>query len=388
MIVLQIGMEHRRDRAAVLIAALAVLALGLATALAASTPALASGRVAVPAEPALVAGTESRLTTRQLVGQRVIWSYAGTVPPPALRTRIARGEVAGVILFRSNVGSRSALAATMRSLQAIRRPPGLRDPLLVMIDQEGGLVKRLSGAPLRSPAQLGRIGSVALARSEGAATARNLRGVGVNVNLAPVLDVGRPGSFQQRSQRSYSSDPARVARLGSAFVAGLQGGGVAGTLKHFPGLGTVGGNQDDAVQRVRLPLSALRAVDQAPFAAGIRAGARLVMTSSAVYSPFGSLPGAFSTALVQGELRSRLGFGGVTVTDDLDAAGLRPFASPAGSALRSARAGNDLLLFAAGYTTTARSYEALVRDAVAGRLSAAGNRAAVRRVLALRATLR
>ena len=87
-------------------------------------------------------------------------------------------------------------------------------------------------------------------------------------------------------------------------------------------------------------------------------------------------------------MRSRLGFGGVTVTDDLDAAGLRPFASPAGSALRSARAGNDLLLFAGGYTTTARSYEALVRDAVAGRLSAAANRAAVRRVLALRATLR
>ena len=81
MIVLQIAMEHRRDRAAVPIAAFALLALGLATALAASTAALASGRVAVPAEPALVAGTESRLTTRQLVGQRVIWSYAGTAPP-------------------------------------------------------------------------------------------------------------------------------------------------------------------------------------------------------------------------------------------------------------------------------------------------------------------
>lgn len=381
-------MGHRHDRAAVTIAAFALLALGLAAALAASTPALASSAIPVPTEPARAAGDEGRLTTRQLVGQRVIWSYAGATPPAALRTRIARGEAAGVILFRSNVASRTALAATVRSLQAIRRPPGLRDPLLVMIDQEGGQVKRLSGAPLRSPAQLGRIGSVALTRSEGAATARNLRSVGVNVNLAPVLDVGRPGSFQQRSQRSYSSDPAKVARLGSAFVGGLQGGRVAATLKHFPGLGTVGGNQDDAVQRVRLPLGTLRAVDQAPFAAGIRAGARLVMTSSAVYSPFGPFPGAFSTALVQGELRARLGFGGVTITDDLDAAGLRPFASAAGAALRSARAGNDLLLFAGGYATTARSYEALVRDAAAGRISATANRAAVRRVLALRGSLR
>src|SRR5687768_14934902 len=92
------------------------------------------------AQPAAsAADTVDGLTVRQLIGQRMIYSYIGARPPAALRARIARGEAAGVILFAHNVSSRGALAASMRSLQAIRRPRGLGAPLLVMIDQEGGL---------------------------------------------------------------------------------------------------------------------------------------------------------------------------------------------------------------------------------------------------------
>src|SRR5436305_1093954 len=173
---------------------------------AASTHAVSGGTPApAPAPPAL--------TTRQLVGQHMIYSYGGVSPPPALERRIRGGEAAGVILFGRNIASRARLRATIARLQALPRPAGLRAPLLVMIDQEGGFVKRLSGAPSRSPAAIGRSGSAALARREGAATARNLRAVGVNVDLAPVLDVARPGSFQERLERSYSRDPAKVAAL-------------------------------------------------------------------------------------------------------------------------------------------------------------------------------
>ena len=159
------------------------------------------------------------LTTRQLVGQHMVFAYAGTTPPAALQRRIGAGEAAGVILFARNIASRGRLRATLARLQAIPRPAGLRAPLLVMIDQEGGFVKRLAGAPSRSPAAIGRIGSTAVARSEGAATARNLRDVGINVNLAPVLDTARPGSFSEQLERSYSRDPAKVARLGTAFAS-------------------------------------------------------------------------------------------------------------------------------------------------------------------------
>jgi beta-N-acetylhexosaminidase len=328
------------------------------------------------------------LTPRQLVGQRMLYSYEGTRPPAALIRRIARGEAAGVILFSSNVGSRAELRATLRRLQSVRRPPGLGAPLLVAIDQEGGQVKRLSGAPTYSPAQLGRRDDPGLARRQGRATAANLRDVGVNVDLAPVVDVGRPGTFQQRSQRSYSSDPQVASRMAAAFVRGLQDGGVAATLKHFPGLGTVTRNEDDVAQRVTLPLATLRRIDEAPFAAGIAAGAKLVMTSTAIYSALSSRPSMLSPRLSGAELRGHLGFAGVSITDDVTVRGLARFGGPASLGLQAARAGNDLLLYAGGYASAAASAEALVRAASAGRLqSAAAMRASVSRVLALRAGL-
>jgi beta-N-acetylhexosaminidase len=249
-------------------------------------------------------------------------------------------------------------------------------------------VKRLPGPPLRSPAQLGQINSTALARSEGRATAASLRGVGINVDLAPVVDVGRPGSFQQRSGRSYSSDPVRAGRLGAAFSAGLQEGRVAATLKHFPGLGAVRLNQDDVVQRVTLPLAGLRAVDEAAFAPAIAAGAQLVMTSTAVYPALSPRPALISPAAVAGELRGHLGFRGVTITDDLNVPGLRPFGPAPRLGVGAAQAGNDLLLFAGGYGAAASGYESLLRAAQSGQLSPPATRASVRRVLALRAGLR
>ena len=327
------------------------------------------------------------LTLRQLVGQRMIYAYDGTRPPAELERRIARGEAAGVILFRHNIASRAELRATMARLQAIRRPAGLRAPLLVMIDQEGGVVKRLSGAPSRSPAQLGRRNSAVLARAEGRATARNLLGVGVNVNLAPVMDVGRPGSFQQRTGRSYSSDPARVARLGSAFVRGLQEGGVAATLKHFPGVGTIARNEDDVAQRVGLSPAALRRLDESPFAAGARAGARLVMTATAIYPRLSSRPAMLSPRISTGELRSRAGFTGVSITDDLAVVAMRPYGGLARLGRLATQAGNDLLLYCSSFAPAARAADALAADARAGHLSVPAMRESVRRVLELRAGL-
>jgi beta-N-acetylhexosaminidase len=363
--------------------AAALVLLGLLTAVAAAQSG-GTGPGGAPPAPDPAGG----LTVRQLVGQKMIFSYDGTAPPAALERRIARGEAAGIILFADNVGSRARLRATMRRLQAIPRPAAVRAPLLVMIDQEGGQVKRLAGAPSRSPAQLGRIGSASLAASEGRATARNLRDVGVNVNLAPVVDVGRPGSYQQRTERSYSSDPRRVATLGSAFVRGLQQGRVAATLKHFPGLGPVARNEDDVAQTVGLPLDTLRRIDEAPFAAGARAGVKLVMTSTAIYPALSSRPAMLSPRITTEELRTRVGFQGVSITDDIAVVALRRFGGLATLGRLSVQAGNDLLLYAGGYAPAAAAADVLARDAASGRISVPAMRASVRRVLALRAGLR
>lgn len=324
------------------------------------------------------------LTVRQLAGQRIVYSYAGKAPPQALLRRIRAGEGAGVILFTRNIASRDGLRRATARIQRAASKSGLGLPALVMIDQEGGLVKRLSGAPSHSAGELGRIGRTGLARREGAATARNLRSVGVNVDLAPVMDVGRPGSFQRRTERSFGGDPKLVGRIGSAFVRGLQADGAAATLKHFPGIGYVSGDEDLKAQRVPLSRTALRATDEAPFAAAIAAGSRLVMTSTAVYPAFERVPALLSREISTAELRNRLGFSGVSITDDLEVPGMRRYGSPPTLGVKAARAGNDLLLFAQRYRSAVSGLAALTKATRGGNPDLDQMRESARRVIALR----
>ena len=256
---------------------------------AASAPARGPAASSSASPAASAAAALARLSPAQLAGQRVIFSYAGLKPSPALLSLIAHGEVAGVIFFTPNITSEPQIAGVIRELdaadQAATNP--VRAPLLLMTDQEGGLVRRLPGAPLQSEKQIGQSpGPVAAARLAGAQAAANLRSAGMNVNLAPVLDVYRvAGDFDDQSERSYSSDPATAAVLGAAFITAQQAGGVAATAKHFPGLGAAATKQDTDFEPVTLPVPAatLRAVDELPYPAAIRAGVKLVMVSWAVY---------------------------------------------------------------------------------------------------------
>ncbi len=254
------------------------------------------------------------------------------------------GRVAGVVLFSENYRSRRAGRRAIASLQAIRRPAGLRAPLLVLADQEGGLVKRLGGAPTASAEQMGER-PPGFARAQGARTAANLLDAGVNVDLAPVLDVARPGSDIARTDRGFGSTPEAVARTAIPFAEGLRQGGVAATGKHFPGLGSARGNTDVSVQRLPLPRRVLRRVDEAPYRRFASIGGDMVMVSSAVYPALSPRPAAFSRAVATGELRRRLGFHGVSITDALGSAAVADFGGPARAAVAAARAGTDLLLF-------------------------------------------
>jgi beta-N-acetylhexosaminidase len=325
------------------------------------------------------------LSTRQLAGQRVVAGFSGTTAPASLLRRIHRGELGGVIVFTANISSRAQVRALTSSLQRAR--PRGAPPLIVAIDQEGGLVKRLAGAPALSAAQMGARDDPAVARAQGLGAARNISGVGVNVDLAPVLDVGRPGSIMRRQQRSFSGDAARVARIGGAFAAGLAQGHVAATGKHFPGLGAATLDQDVTPNRITLPLARLRAVDERPFSA-LAAKLPLVMVSSAIYPALSGRPAVFSRHVVTDELRGRVGFGGVSISDALDAAAMSRYGSPGRRALLAAQAGVDLLLFSDTSTGGAAAEEALVSAVQGGTLPEAALRDSARRTLELRATLR
>ncbi|HWI71285.1 MAG TPA: glycoside hydrolase family 3 N-terminal domain-containing protein, partial [Baekduia sp.] len=213
---------------------------------------------------------------------------------------------------------------------------------------------------------------------------RLLRRAGVNVDLAPVVDVARPGAALETEARTYGRDAATVAQRAGAFADGLKAAGVAPVLKHFPGFGAATVNTDDGAARVDLPLSQLRAVDATPYA---RLKPRAVMLSTAIYPRVDPRPAAFSRRWVTGELRGRLKFGGVAMTDDLQAAAVTKFGTPAQLAFFALRAGVDLPLFAKDYTTGARAAAGLERAVRSGALKRADLDAGAHRVLAWRLAL-
>ena len=330
-------------------------------------------------------GQASTLSPQLLAGERIVVGVSSTAIEPGLREAIHHGQVAGVVLFAGNFPTRAAGAHLISQLQAIPRPRKLRSPLLVMVDQEGGQVKRLSGAPTASAATMGASGA-AFSREQGSRTAANLRDVGVNVDLAPVLDVARPGGAIAETERGFGSNPARVANTAVAFGAALQRGGVAATGKHFPGFGAARENTDFSVERIGLSKQELRQVDEAPYERFIAMGGSLVMLSTAIYPAFSGRPAAFTRAIATGELRHRLGFEGVTISDALETPAVEHFGTPAEAAVAGAAAGTDLLLYThLGPAMAAR--RALLAKLRAGALDRPAFVAAVERVLALRAAL-
>lgn len=326
--------------------------------------------------------TARRLKPGQLAGQRLITGLPGTSIPPGLRRMIARGHTAGVILFADNIPSRAAGRRLVERLQAIPRPRRLQQPLLVTIDQEGGLVKRIDGAPAASAAEMGRRGP-AYSRRQGRLTGRNLRNLGANVNLAPVLDVGRPGGDISDTDRAFGSTAAAVRRTALAFADGLRATGVAATAKHFPGLGAVRMNTDFAAQTVNLPLRTLRRVDQAPYRDFIASGGDLIMLSTAIYPAYSDRPAAFSRKIVTGELRNRLGFKGVTITDAMGTVAVNEFSGPAQATILAAQAGVDLLLYT-DYRAAQRAHKTLLRKLAEGKLKRPQFVRSAGRILALR----
>jgi beta-N-acetylhexosaminidase len=317
----------------------------------------------------------------QLAGARVITGFPGKHPPVALRRMISAGQLAGVILFDGNVGGADSVRRLTTDLQSIPRPAGT-PPLLVTVDQEGGLVRRLPGPPKPSARSTGARGPL-FAERLGRATGTSLRSMGVNVDLAPVLDLGRPGRAIFGEGRAFARKPRAVGQIGAGFAIGLAAGGVAATAKHFPGLGAARFNTDNAVQRIRLPAQRLRSNDERPYTRFVAAGGAMVMLSTAIYPALSGKPAALSRAIATGELRDRLGFQGVSITDALGSVSARAVGGPGRTARAAAAAGTDLVLFTS-LDDASRAQRALARGLADGSLDRAEFETSVNRVLALR----
>lgn len=291
-------------------------------------------------DPALdwARGHVSDLTLEQKAAAVLMLHAPGTDPAP-LRAYVDAG-VSGLILMGDNVaGTPAEVAALAAGVQADPQAP-----ILVAIDQEGGDVQRLPWDSAPGPSEL-RDAPVAATQEAFAARAATLAESGVSVNFGIVADVtGDPESFI--SGRVLGTEPSAAAERVAAAVTG-ELGVVMSTLKHFPGHGAAPGDSHSSVPTAPLTIDEWRAGPALPFAAGIDAGAELVMTGHLAYPVVDPAPASLSPEWHR-ILRDELGFDGVVVTDDmlmLQRNGLAEFADPGENAVRAIAAGGDLLLY-------------------------------------------
>src|SRR3954451_3919157 len=329
------------------------------------------------------AQTAAQPSVMRMAGQLMLVRMSGRVPSADFLARIRRGEIGGVVLYSDNYGPAGPTSLVNRLQHAAAT--GRQPRLLIAIDQEGGTVQRLSGPPTVAPPQMT---SAAIATAQGRETARNLRGYGIDADLAPVLDVGHAGFI---ASRTFGNLPGNVAARAIAFARGLALGGVVATAKHFPGLGYARTNTDAARTVIRASVRKLNA-DLFPYRRAIAAGLPMVMVSTALYPALGiDVPAACSEAAVTGLLRDRLGFRGVVVTDALDTPAVNAYRPTAEAAVEAIGAGVDMVL-PGGSSRTADStseavYRAIIAAARSGALPRATLAAAYARVLKLKRSL-
>jgi beta-N-acetylhexosaminidase len=331
---------------------------------------------------------EQPLGLKRLAGQSIIGKLSRDGPDRQLLQQVRKGRIGGVIVAAAD---EEALTQQVSQLQSVAADGG-NPELLVLIDQEGGEVKRLPGPPDTPPQELGEAGADA-ARSEGEATGNYLKGAGVNVDLAPVLDVELPQTADTIASRTFSDDPAVVSEVGTAFIEGMQGTGIAATAKHFPGMGPATVNTDFAPTTIAARDETLAAALE-PFQAAVDAGVKLVMVSSATYPNYGpespsdpSKPASSVKAIVTGLLRDQLGFEGVIITDDLQSTAILTLGSSSAAGVAALGAGCDLLLYGGNLAGTRQGLAAVVKAVKQDKLSRDQIQASYDRITALKTLL-
>ncbi len=318
------------------------------------------------------------MTLQEAIGQLFILGFEGREPSQALEAFVRERKPGGLILFARNVGSPEEVAALTAALQAASTTP-----LFIAIDQEGGRVARL-GLPFTqwpSASSVGSVGSVKLTYALGEAMAKELRAVGINMNMAPVLDVLTNPANPVMAGRSFGADPQVVGRLGRAFFRGHRDAGVLAVGKHFPGHGDTAVDSHLALPVVLHDLARLLAVELAPFVEVIREGIPALMAAHLLVPALDpERPATLSRAILTDLLRERLGFSGLLISDDLLMQGIAEAAPPGEAAVRFLEAGGDLVLICDDEAAQREALAAVAEAVETGRLPEARVQASCDRI--------
>jgi beta-N-acetylhexosaminidase len=330
------------------------------------------------------------MTLEEQIGQLLMVGFWGSTPSQEIIDLIQRYRVGNIILFSRNVRDASQVLELTQSLQMIAKEAGHHYPLLIAIDQENGIVQRLGEAATIFPGNmaLGAIGSEEMAYKLALATGRELKALGINMNLAPVVDVNNNPANPVIGVRSFGEDPQQVARLGSAMVKGYHTAGILSCLKHFPGHGDTAVDSHLVLPMIPYALRRLEALELLPFRSGIEAGAESVMIAHVSFpalTQHDMLPATLSSAIVQGLLREKLGFNGVILSDCLEMKAISETLGTQLAAVMALQAGIDLVLVSHHYTQQRESIEAIREAVQTHKLSPQALQQTAQRVLRLKA---
>jgi beta-N-acetylhexosaminidase len=308
------------------------------------------------------------MTSREKIGQLFMLGFMGTSVTPELASFIKDCKPGGVILFSRNLESVEQIVELTNDLQ--RCSP--KSPLLISIDQEGGRVSRLpKGFTIFPPCDLlGRCNSSELAYAAAATIAKELRAVGINMNMAPVLDVNSNPDNPVIGDRAFGSTPDVVGELGLVMAAGLQDNKVVACGKHFPGHGDTNADSHKELPIVEASRERLEAVEFPPFRRAAAAGIATMMTAHVLYKALDDrLPATLSPAIITNLLREELKYDGVVLTDDLEMQAIVDHYGPGDAAVRALEAGCDVLLICKDQDREIAAFEAIEKAVESGAIN-------------------
>lgn len=283
------------------------------------------------------------MNTAELAGQLCMVGFEDPDVTPDFRAWMKEYRPGGIIFFSRNLVDPLQIARLTNELQALAG----EIPLLIAIDQEGGRVSRLPPPFTIFPpaATVARQGSTELAYQAAAVTARELRAVGINMNMAPVLDIHTNASNPIIGDRAFGTEPEQVSLMGAATIAGLHDHRIVACGKHFPGHGDTSTDSHVELPVVHASRTRLKEVELKPFQYALDHGLQALMTAHVHYPALDPAnPATLSPIILSELLRQQMGFSGVIVSDDLEMRAILDHSSVGTAAVRSLQAGVDLLL--------------------------------------------
>ncbi|MCL2012223.1 MAG: beta-N-acetylhexosaminidase [Cystobacterineae bacterium] len=332
-------------------------------------------------EEARVEALLSKLSLEEKLGQMMMVGFAGRTLDEATRAMLERFHVGGICLFKRNISSSQQVALLNEALYRFFEG---KIPPFIAVDQEGGNVIRIDDSPMLLPSAmaLGATGSAELALKAGKAMGEDLRLLGFNMNLAPVVELSLNLHNNVMGTRSFGSNPEAVATLGKAFIRGQQGAQMVTVAKHFPGHG------HSAIDSHRdLPMleetEAQMRLQWGPFQAIIEQGLDAMMTAHVSLPNISgdAVPATLSPRLLEGILRSQLNFEGLVLTDELEMEAISKQYAAGHAAIMAIEAGADMVLIPWQAQKKEEVFLALHEAAMQGRLSEERINTSVRRLL-------